>query len=152
MDSREIACDVIYSSLLALDDKNFNGFLGLCHPEFHYKIGAYSPEIRKQMIWLEEDHDSMKRLFDSLPKHNSDHSTLARMGSIYSAHKQSNGDWKAVTFLQVFKTNLDGGATELFAVGKMHDTLRLDQDQLKILDREIKLETRMFGFGHHIPF
>jgi methanesulfonate monooxygenase small subunit len=52
----------------------------------------------------------------------------------------------------VFRTQLDGGATELFAVGRFHDTVRLDGDQAKLARRVVKLETRLLAYGQHIPF
>ena len=149
---REQVAELIYKSFLTLDDLDFAGYINLCHADFNYKIGAYSPEIRKQMTWLEETRDSMKLLFESLPKHNSDHSRLSRLGTVYLMNKESNGDWSALTFLQVFRTSLDGGASELFAIGKIKDTIREADGGLKLLNRDIQLETRMFGFGHHIPF
>jgi methanesulfonate monooxygenase small subunit len=149
---REQITELIYKSFLTLDDLDFAGYISLCHPDFNYRIGAYSPEIRKQMTWLEESRDSMKLLFESLPKHNSDHSRLSRLGNVYLVHKESNGDWAATSFLQVFRTSLDGGATELFAVGKIKDKIRPNDGGFQLLDRDIQLETRMFGFGHHIPF
>ena len=57
-----------------------------------------------------------------------------------------------VSALQVFKTKLDGGATELFAVGKMYDSIDLSGDEPRLLDRNIRLDTRMLGVGYHIPF
>ncbi len=149
---REQVAELIYRSFLTLDDLDFAGYIDLCHSDFKYKIGAYSPEIRKQMTWLEESRDSMKLLFESLPKHNSDHSRLSRLGNVYLMKKESNGDWFALTFLQVFRTTLDGGASELFAIGKIKDTIREASGSPKLLNRDIQLETRMFGFGHHIPF
>ena len=57
-----------------------------------------------------------------------------------------------VSALQVFKTTLDGGATELFAIGRYLDTVSLDGGSPKLLKRVVRLETRQFGFGYHIPF
>ena len=138
---------------MLLDEKNFSGFLELCDPAFHYAITAYSPEIRKEMTWLEHDKKGMKVLFDNLPKHNSDHSTLMRHATVYTVDAAGdNTRARIVSALQVFKTTLDGGATELFAVGRLHDTVALDGDAPKLVDRNVRLETRLFGFGFHIPF
>ncbi len=138
---------------MLLDEKDFNGFLAVCDPQFHYAITAYSPEIRKDMIWLEHDKAGLKLLFDNLPKHNSDHSPLTRHGTVYTITEDpTHGSAKVVSALQVFKTSLDGGATELFAVGKLYDTVKLDGDKPMLVDRNVRLETRMFGFGYHIPF
>jgi methanesulfonate monooxygenase small subunit len=139
-----------------LDEKNFAGFLDLCDPAFHYAITAYSPEIRKEMTWLEHDKAGLKLLFDNLPKHNSDHSPLTRHATVYTAeYDDVRGQARVITALQVFKTSLDGGATELFAVGKLLDTVKLesaDSAKVVLVDRNVRLDTRQFGFGYHIPF
>lgn len=153
MNSRPLIDELIYRSCVLLDEKDFAGYLELCDPAFHYVITAYSPEIKKKMIWLEHDRQSMKLLLDNLPKHNSDHSPLTRHATVYQVEiDKANQQAKALSALQVFKTTLDGGATELFAVGKIYDTIRLNDDGPKLVDRNIHLDTRMFGIGYHIPF
>ena len=138
---------------MALDDKQFNAYLELCDPAYHYKITAYSPEIRKDMTWLEHDRAGMQALFANLPKHNSDQSPLTRHVSVYTVKEDAAAQQaQVVSALQVFKTSLDGGATELFAVGKLHDLVSLSGADPKLLAREVRLQTRMLGFGYHIPF
>lgn len=153
MTSRSDIDQLIYQSCLLLDSKDFVGYLGLCDPAFHYAITAYSPEIRKDMVWLEHDKEGMKTLFTNLPKHNSDQSPLSRHVTVYVVdHDEARQQAKVTSVLQVFRTSLDGGATELFAVGKIYDTVSLGDGSPKLLDRNIRLDTRMFGFGYHIPF
>ena len=138
---------------MALDDKQFNAYLDLCDPAYHYKITAYSPEIRKNMTWLEHDKAGMLGLFTTLPKHNSDQSPLTRHVSVYTVKVDAaTQQAQVVSALQVFKTALDGGATELFAVGKLYDVISLAGDVPKLLARDVRLQTRMLGFGYHIPF
>jgi methanesulfonate monooxygenase small subunit len=138
---------------MTLDAKDFAAYLELCDPAYHYLITAYSPEIRKDMIWLEHDKQGMQLLFANLPKHNSDQSPLSRHVSLYTVeHDEAGKRAKAVSALQVFKTTLDGGITELFAVGKLYDTISLADEAPKLLERNVRLDTRMLGFGTHIPF
>lgn len=145
--------ELVYRSCLFLDEKNFSGFLDLCDPAFHYAITAYSPEIRKEMTWLEHDKAGLKLLFDNLPKHNSDHSPMTRHATVYTVEPDSgNGHARVVTALQVFRTTLDGGATELFAVGKLYDKVTFDGPVPTLIDRNVRLDTRMIGIGNHIPF
>ena len=47
---------------------------------------------------------------------------------------------------------MNGGATELFVVGRYLDTVKLNGDAPRLLRRIVKLDTRQFGFGYHIPF
>lgn len=144
---------VIYRSCLMLDAKNFAGYLDLCDPEFRYTVTAYSPEIRKEMVWLEHDKEGLKTLFTNLPKHNSDHSLLTRHATVYTVdYDEAKREANVISALQVFRTLLDGGATELLAVGKLHDTVRMDGDGAKLLKRNVHLDTRVLGIGYHIPF
>lgn len=153
MDSRHTISELICRSCMALDEKDFGSYLALCDPAYRYAITAYSPEIRKEMTWLEHDKAGMQLLFGNLPKHNSDQSPLSRHVTVYTITCDDDAKQAhVVSALQVFRTSLDGGVTELFAVGKMHDTINLAGAEPKLLDRNIRLETRMLGFGSHIPF
>lgn len=145
--------ELVYQACLLLDDKNFKGFLDLCSEQFRYSITAHSPEIRKDMIWLDHDKAGMQTLLAQLPRHNSDRSPLTRHANVYTvAFDQSKKEAQVISALQVFKTDLDGGATALFAVGKYLDTVVFDGDKPKFAKRVVKLDTRMLGIGYHIPF
>ncbi|HXN14837.1 MAG TPA: aromatic-ring-hydroxylating dioxygenase subunit beta [Usitatibacter sp.] len=153
MSSRQAIDELVYRSCILMDNKDFKGYLELCDPAFHYAITTYSPEIGKEMTWLEHDKEGMTLLFNNLPKHNSDHSPLTRHATVYTTESNAASEQaKVVSALQVFRTTLDGGATELFAVGKIYDTIKLNGGAPKLLDRKIRLDTRMLGFGYHIPF
>ena len=143
--------EVVYRSCLALDEKNFKAYLDLCDDDFRYTITAHSPEIRKDMIWLDHDKAGMQLLFANLPRHISDHSPLTRHAIVYTVD-YAGALAQVVSALQVFKTTLDGGATELFAIGRYLDTVTVDGTIPKLTKRVVKLETRQFGFGNHIPF
>lgn len=150
-EQRLAAEELVYRSCLALDAKDYKGFLDLCDQEFRYAITAYSPEVRKEMVWLEHDRGGMETLFANLPKHNSDHSPITRHATVYTV-EIAEGRASVVSALQVFRTGLDGGATELFAVGRFHDTVTLDGDVARLAQRVVRLETRQLGYGYHIPF
>ena len=151
LEQRQQIEELVYRSCLALDDRDFKAFLELCDAQFRYKVTAYSPEIRKDMTWLDHDRKGMETLFAQLPRHNSDHSPLTRHATVYTV-KMNGSTAEVVSALQVFRTQLDGGATELFAVGKLHDTINLAGDKPRLLERNVRLDTRMLGYGYHIPF
>jgi methanesulfonate monooxygenase subunit beta len=148
-EQRQAIEELVYRSCLALDAKDYKQFLELCDPEFRYTIATYSPEIRREMVWLDHDRKGMETLFTNLPRHNSDHSPLTRHATVYTVD-MNGSNAEVVSALQVFKTQLDGGATELFAVGRFHDTVNLQS--LKLARRIVRLETRLLGYGYHIPF
>lgn len=146
---RQSVEELVYRSCLALDARDYKAFLALCDEEFRYTISTYSPEIRREMVWLDHDRKGMETLFTNLPRHNSDHSPLTRHATVYTVEEKAAG-LEVVSALQVFKTELDGGATELFAVGRFHDTV--SPQNLKLARRVVRLETRLLGYGYHIPF
>lgn len=144
--------EFIYSTCMLMDEKDFPGFMALCDPEFRYRLSAYSPEIQKEMTWLDRDRKEFEEfLLKMLPKHNSDRSPLTRNATVYKV--EMNGDTAKVTSaLQIFKTPLDGGATSLFAVGKYVDTVAMEGGELRLKERWVKLDTRDLGWGYHVPF
>jgi len=148
---RQAIEELVYRSCLALDAKDYKAFLALCTDDFRYTIAAYSPEIRREMVWLDHDRKGMETLFTNLPRHNSDHSPITRHATVYTVDLKGS-DSEVVSALQVFRTQLDGGATELFAVGRFHDTVKLNGAEPKLARRLVRLETRLLGFGYHIPF
>jgi methanesulfonate monooxygenase subunit beta len=153
MNPRELVEGVVYKTCMALDDKKFDDYLALCDDAYDYKITATSPEIGRDMTWLQHDKSGMKALFDQLPRHNSDHSPLTRHVTIYSVeHNQDANEADVISALQVFRTSLDGGATELYAVGKLYDKVKLNGESAVLVSRNVKLDTRQLGIGHHLPF
>jgi methanesulfonate monooxygenase small subunit len=148
---RQVIEELVYRSCLALDAGDYKAFLALCTPDFRYTVTTYSPEIRREMVWLDHDRKGMETLFTNLPRHNSDHSPLSRHATVYTV-EPDGGQAKVVSALQVFRTQLDGGATELFAVGRFHDSVALDGGAPRLARRLVRLDTRQLGYGYHVPF
>jgi methanesulfonate monooxygenase small subunit len=148
--------ELVYRSCLLLDDKKFLEYLALCDERFRYSITAHSPEIRKDMTWLDHDKAGMHTLLTQLPRHNSDHSPLTRHATVYTVEANAAAtEATVISALQVFKTDLDGGISMLFAVGRYTDTVKLNSaagGAPTLLKRVVKLDTRMLGIGYHIPF
>lgn len=144
--------NLIYKGCLLLDQNDFKGWLDLGAPEFHYTISVYSPEIRREMTWLDHDHEGMSSLIHMLPKHNSDLTPLTRHASVYTIeHDPAAKEARVVTSVVIFSTSLDGGASELYAVGRYHDTVDLAGPAPRLKRRVVRLETRSLGIGKHWP-
>ena len=149
--------ELIARTCLAMDDYDFYAYLDLCHPDFRYVISTYSPELRKDIVWLDHDKAGMKTLHDVLPLHASDHYLRLRMSrhvTVYTVDYGDN-DTRAATVsgLQVFNTAKDGGVTDLMGIAKLYDTVALENGNAFLLSREVRLDTRMLGeTGSLIPF
>ena len=152
LEKRYAVEELVYRSCLVLDAKDYTAFLALCDTDFRYAITSYSPELRREQVWLNHDRAGMQTLFTNLPRHNSDHSPITRHATVYTVELDDDSQANVVSALQVFRTQLDGGETELFAVGRLHDVVRLNGNGAKLARRTVRLETRQLGYGYHVPF
>jgi methanesulfonate monooxygenase small subunit len=149
------ARELVYRSCLALDDMDFTAYLGLCHADFRYVISTYSPELRKDIVWLDHNKADMTTLLEVLPSHASDNLLRLELSRHVTAYTvDHDGDRASVkSALQVYTTTLDGGITELLGVAKYFDTIAFGTKGASLLSREVRLKTRMLGeTGSHIPF
>jgi len=143
---------LIYRGCLLLDHKDFKSWLDLCTPDFHYTVATYSPEIRREQVWLDHDYEGMESLIRMLPRHNSDQTPLTRHASVYTVDCDADeAEAHAVTSVAIFATALDGGETTLFAVARYHDVVDTSEPEPRLRRRTVRLETRSLGIGKHWP-
>jgi methanesulfonate monooxygenase small subunit len=144
--------ELIYRTCERLDEKDLAGFLSLCDAAFTYKVTAWAPEIRREMTWLDRGRVELEEFFKMLPKHNTDPNPLARHAQVTRVRLDDAGGRADVTStVQVFRTQLDGGATELYAIGKYFDTVDCSGAAPKLLARHVRLDTRDLHWGTHLP-
>ena len=144
------AAQFVYSTVLLLDARDFAGWLACCTEDFRYAIRAWSPEIRRDMTWLAYDRAGMETLVRQLPRHNSDHSLFTRHATVYTVEPEESAV-KVRSALSIYRTELDGGTTHLYAVGHYHDTLVHTGGSWHLQAREVRLQTRSLGIGTHFP-
>jgi methanesulfonate monooxygenase small subunit len=159
MDAQSLVRDTIYRSTMMLDRQDWDGWLANCDDEFEYAIRAWSPEINKDMTYLELDRKGLANMVKLLPKHNTDHSPLTRHTSVYTVDIDDDGQTaKAVSSVIVYQNLLDGinshvdaGESRLFLVGKYIDTFKIEDDKAKFRTRELRIENRRLDKGSHWP-
>lgn len=140
---------LIHSSCLTLDQGEYAQYMKLFANPMRYRVVTYSPELRKEMTWLDHDTDEMKHLFKMLPQHVTLPGTFFRHAVVCETHQVEDG-WRAVTSLMLTYTDLDGGS-RLMAVGRYHDVIKEHDGDLLITEREVRLETRDLGPGLQVP-
>ncbi len=149
--------DVLYAGCLHLDERRFEAWLELTAPELRYRIAAYSPDIRKEMTWLDHDRAGLVALFELLPKHHVDGSPWNRHVVLYTLESDGGDTVRTVSSLAIFRTtvdigdaHIDGGSSHLFAVGRYHDRWKSDGDRWLLVERTARLDTRQLGTGSHL--
>lgn len=142
---------LIYRSCQTLDDEEFKSYLELLTPEFRYKISAYSPEIRKDMIWLDHDRVELESLFKMLPEHVRMPGKFLRQVAVCDIEPAQKGKTaSALSSVVVIYTDLQG-VSRLFAAGRYYDIVDLKGVQPKLASRHVRLDTRDLTPGAHIP-
>jgi methanesulfonate monooxygenase subunit beta len=149
--------EVVYRSALFLDERRFGEWLDLTAPEFHYRIEAYSPDLRKDMVWLEHDRAGMAALIELLPKHHLNGAVWHRHVALYAITPENEQRVHVTSSLVVHQTAVDvgdshaeGGGSRLFLVGRYYDRLRRDGERWLLTDRVVRVDTRELGIGSHL--
>ena len=143
--------EVVYRACMALDGEDFAAFMDLCSPELDYRITVYSPEIRKEMIWLDQDYEGMRALLEMVPQHLKRLGTLKRHVSVYVIDR-SEGVGIATVTSSFIVTNTDPeGRSSLFVAGTYFDEVDCRGPRCLLKARRAHLETRDLGIGSHIP-
>lgn len=145
--------DLIQRTCSAMDTEDFASYLAACREDYNYAIRAYSPEIRRDMTWLDKDLAGMKTLLELMPKQNRDRTPLTRHFSLVSIERDADtSDVLVRSNLQIFRNTLDGGEVSVYAVGAYIDRIVLADSGVLLKGREVRLETRSLGTGYHVPF
>ncbi len=142
---------LIGGASLALDDGDFARFLGYCDDPFHYRIRVWSPELKKQMTWLEHDRSGLTELFKSLPEHLQRPGRLHRQVTVATVEPSNTEDFLVVTSpFAVHHTDIEG-QTQTLAVGRYIDIVNMSEEKIVLAARDVILDTRDFGTGLHVP-
>ena len=141
----------ITRSCLLLDDECFDDYLALWSPEGRYRITSWSPDLRRELVLLDLHLADYRQLLENVPNHERMPGTFSRhvTGQLIERHAD-NGTVRATSSLLVVHTDLEG-VSRLFAAGKYVDDIEFARDGARIASREVRLETRQFGTGSHIP-
>lgn len=159
VDTANLVRDTIYRATLLLDDQKWEQWLDLCADDFHYAIKSFSPEISRDMIYLQGSRKDLATMVRLLPKHNTDHSPLKRHTTVYTVDVDEAAQTaSAISSFVVYQNMLDGenshidsGESRLFLVGRYIDTFKLDGGKPRFMTREVRLENRRLDKGSHWP-
>lgn len=137
-----------------LDEERFTEWLALCAPSMRYRIEAHSPEIRRDMTWLDLDHAGLAQLFSNLRMHERDTGALFRHPSLIEISGDSAGGCiQAITSVLVLRIS-PLGEPQLFCAARYHDSIELDGDAARLAARTVRLASRVFpsdSGGSHVP-
>ena len=142
---------VVYLSCLALDDERFGDYLALYADDFSYRVTAYSPELRQEMVWLDHGREQLANLLESVDNHVRLPGRFTRQANVYLVERDpAKGCATVTTSLVVMHTDPDV-VSKAFAVGRYVDTIEVDGEKPLLKSREVRLETRELGPGSHLP-
>ena len=147
---RGLVESLIFQSCLLLDEERFDDYIALWAPDGQYRITTWSPDLRQDLVFLDLGLHDFQNLLEGVNNHQ-------RMLGQFSRHLTGqliDVDGKeqisVMSSLLVTHTDLEG-ISKLFAVGRYVDKIELVDGKPLIGSREVRLSTRQFGPGSHIP-
>jgi len=146
----EDAKELVALSCLLLDEEKFDQYLGLFTPESRYSIRAYSPDLRKDVSFLDLDYAEMEVLFRNLPRHVRLPGRFLRLANGTVVESNDGTQLSITTAVLVAHTDLEG-ASRVFAAGRYRDKVAAVDGKARLIEREVRVDTRQFGPGSHIP-
>jgi 3-phenylpropionate/cinnamic acid dioxygenase small subunit len=146
----EAAKDLVALSCLLLDEEKFDAYLALFSPESRYSIRTYSPELRKDISMLDLDRTELGVLFKNLPKHVRLPGRFLRLANGTVVESTGDDEVSIATSVLVTHTDLEG-ISRVFAAGRYRDKVMMVDGKPRIGEREVRVDTRQFGPGSHIP-
>lgn len=141
---------LVHRSCLCLDDSDWAGYLELCAENFGYRITTYSPELRKDMVWLEQDRAGMTDLFGNLENHVTLNGRFMRHANVALIERDNESTAQLTTTLLLVHTDLEG-VSKLFVAGRYNDVIDTSGNRPLLQKREARLDTRDLGGGTHFP-
>jgi methanesulfonate monooxygenase small subunit len=149
---KEAVRELIAKSCVLLNAEDYNRFLSLCTLEFRYQLLVYSPEIRKEMVWMNYDRKGIEALFSELPHHlHVPLGSLYRHVSVYSIRPADHSENAEVESSVIIILTAPDGVSKLFAAAQYRDVVSLAGGQPLLASRTTRLETRDIGVGTPIP-
>ena len=151
MVSQQQVIDLVFRSCLLLDEEKFDDYIGLFASDCNYRITTYSPDLRKEQTWLDLNHSELQSLLKNLEYHVRLPGRLMRHpGGPFIGSRVGMSEVFVSTSILVIHTDLEGNSS-IFAAGKYQDLLAETSEGLRFQEREVRLDTRQFGPGSHVP-
>lgn len=141
---------LIGRTCLALDAENYGEFLNGCTEEFTYRVTTFSPELGKDMVWLEHNREGYEGLIKMLPKHIRLKGRFNRQAIVCDVVPHGDNHAMVTSQLTVIHTNPEGESRVLLA-GRYIDQIVVGPSGPVLAAREVNLDTRVLGPGIHTP-
>lgn len=134
-----------------LDAEKYSQWLELCSPDFRYVIQTYSPELRREVLWMDKDRQSLATLCEQLPQHEKYPGSLRRMiGWTVVVQRQSPDTLFVESAFTAYHTD-QYGTSILFCTGMYVDQISAEVGRFTLRSRLVQMDTRRLPFGSHVP-
>lgn len=142
---------LIFSSAMALDAEKYKAYLALCTEGFQYTVVTYSPELGKDMTWLDHGRKSLQDMFGMIPQHVRLKGKFKRHVSVYTVDQDAAASTAAVSSSVMLIHTDQNGVSKLFAAAQYEDIVDISGEAPLLKKRVVRLDTRDLTPGIHIP-
>ena len=146
---REAIRELVVSSGRLLDKGRFEDFVGLFAANARYSMEAQTPDIQRNVVWLECNQTELAKLFIDMPLHVRDEASRMHLISVDSVRVRQERAEAHSSFV-VFRINIDGVA-KVYAIGTYEDELALIEGDWKLTRRAVRLDNRRLASATPLP-
>ena len=154
--SEEIAVQLelnrlIHASARYLDDRDFQGYLGLYREEGSYTIVTKAPELPEPMVWMQRSRAELSERIDAMSGQEWEIAEVeqTRVASV-DLVEVNGGTANTSSSFALYHTDQEG-ITSCYAVGRYDDCWEKVTDTWKLLSRRVELKTRQLSMLTPMP-
>jgi methanesulfonate monooxygenase small subunit len=145
-----VIAELVAKSCMFLDEERFEDYLTLFAGSSNYRAVSYSPDLRRDLTLLDLNREELETLLRNLQRHVRLPGRLLRLSGASISGDRRGSDVLVTTPIITVHTDLEGNS-KIFAVGRYRDVVREIDGRPLFVEREVRLDTRQFGTGSHVP-
>jgi 3-phenylpropionate/cinnamic acid dioxygenase small subunit len=138
-----------------LDQERFDAWLELFTADARYEVTTWSPELKQDQIWLQADKPELASLLENIDRHIRDRATRGHLVTLVDLIRNDHSDTEAAQFEAVSRFLLlrtdDTGGSTVYLTGRYLDVVRMEPNGPRLAARHVRLDTRLFTVGSHLP-
>lgn len=133
-----------------LDEERFDQFLDRCTAEISYRIVTESPDLGREMTYMDLEGDELGALLGTVKQHVRPPDKLLRHTAKPMIQHVDGSLVTCRTKLAVYHVN-GSGDPGIYALGHYDDVFSLTEGGPMLVRRDVVLASRRFPFGSHVP-
>lgn len=134
-----------------LDQERFEEWLDLFTEDARYEATTWSPELNRDQVWLRLNKAELASLVRNVNNHIRDRATRSHLARLVELVPNGHSNRYNSTARFVLLRTDEAGETSVYLTGRYLDVVQVEGDVFRLAARHVRLDTRLFAIGSHVP-